>query len=78
MFNTGLRVWYLQAFRRFLRGNPDMTTTTDATSTAAARRLRSTGSMAALAAVVAIFSTGCTAAEIDQFMTLLKIIGFFI
>jgi hypothetical protein len=34
--------------------------------------------MALLAAVVAIFSTGCTAAEIDQFMTLLKIIGLFI
>jgi|JI9StandDraft_1071089.scaffolds.fasta_scaffold178411_2 hypothetical protein len=51
-----------------------MNTTTAATT----NRLRSTGSMAALAAVVAIFSTGCTAAEIDTFLTLLKIIGIFI
>lgn len=48
-----------------------MTTTTTT-------RVRSTSSMALLAAVVAIFSTGCTAAEIDQFLTLLRIIGLFI
>jgi hypothetical protein len=52
-------------------------TTTTITS-AQTKRLRSTGSMAALAAVVAVFSTGCTPAEIDQFLTILKIIGIFI
>jgi hypothetical protein len=51
-----------------------MHTTTGTTTT----RLRSTGSMALLAAVVAIVSTGCTAAEIDTFLTLLRIIGIFI
>jgi len=50
----------------------------DTTTTATTQRLRSTGSMAALAAVVAMFSTGCSAAEVDQFLTLLRIIGFFI
>ena len=53
-------------------------TTNEITSAARTTRLRSTGSMAALAAVVAVFSTGCTPAEIDQFLTLLKIIGIFI
>ena len=47
----------------------------DTTTAAQTNRLRSTGTMAALVAVVAIFSTGCTAAEIDQFLTLLKIIA---
>lgn len=47
-------------------------------STTTTTRLRSTSSMALLTAVVAIFSTGCTAAEIDQFLTLLRIIGLFI
>ncbi len=51
-----------------------MNTTTAATT----NRLRSTGSMAALAAVVAFFSTGSAAAEIYTFLTLLKIIGIFI
>jgi hypothetical protein len=50
----------------------------DTMTAAQTNRLRSTGTMAALVAVVAIFSTGCTAAEIDQFLTLLKIIGFFV
>lgn len=43
-----------------------------------AARLRSAGSMTALAAVVAVLSTGCTAAEFDTLMTILKIIGLFI
>mgnify|MGYP001367550457 CR=1 FL=1 len=74
MFNIVRAVCYLRGFRQFLRGNQTMDTTTAAQT----NRLRSTGTMAALVAVVAIFSTGCTAAEIDQFLTLLKIIGFFI
>ena len=41
-------------------------------------RLRRTGSTAGLVGLVAVFSTGCTAAEVDQFITLLRIIGIFI
>jgi hypothetical protein len=51
-----------------------MNTTTAATT----NRLRSAGSMTVLAAIVAVVSTGCTPAEIDTFLTLLRIIGLFI
>jgi hypothetical protein len=77
MFKAVVWICYVHGFRRFLRGNLHMNTTTVST-TVTTKRLRSTGSMAALTAVVALFSTGCTAAEIDQFLTLLKIIGLFV
>lgn len=47
-------------------------------TTTTATRVRSTSSMALLAALVAVVSTGCSAAEIDTFLTLLRILGFFI
>jgi hypothetical protein len=79
LFSFEVVLWYLRTFQHFLRGNLIMAAnTTDTTTAAPTKRLRSTGSMAALAAVVAVFSTGCTPAEIDQFLTILKIIGIFI
>ncbi|MFN7148424.1 MAG: hypothetical protein ACK4V6_02985 [Microthrixaceae bacterium] len=48
------------------------------TTTTSTKRLRSAGTMTALAAVVALFSTGCTQAEIDSLLTLLRILGWFI
>jgi hypothetical protein len=47
------------------------------TTTTSTTRLRSAGTMTALAAVVAVFSTGCTP-EIDGLLTLLRILGWFI
>jgi hypothetical protein len=50
----------------------------DTTTTASTSRLRNASTMTALAAVVALFSTGCTQAEIDGFLAILRILGWFI
>lgn len=48
------------------------------TTTTSTTRLRNVSTMTALAAVVVVFSTGCTQAEIDGLLTLLRILGWFI
>lgn len=48
------------------------------TTTTSPSRLRNASTMTALAAVVALFSTGCTQAEIDGFLAVLRILGWFI
>lgn len=48
------------------------------TTTTSTTRLRSASTMTALAAIVALVSTGCTQAEVNNLLTLLRVLGWFI